>query len=366
MPVGIIAGLVDFWGVVWGPVGSWSVSAPAAVSQMASAASASVAVPHYVTLPKDLAVFANISPPSFIGIGDFVFLALFLTCAYRLGFSPKRTMWGIFCGLLCSSLVLAMSGLTICGIKVQIDYLPGLAFISAGVLLANLGYWKLSRQEWGMTLGLVAVFVALIGYSAYANEQSKPHIRQQQMTITASSGRAAIEQVAMRLREKLKPGTELLPIAIEAAFFARPPHTPAVITQWKIILVERRAKASLHDLHDFVIDGVNQGPLAATTDKKVSRWLVIVNSQSPPKTSLQILASLNRKRADDLTLLNGTSGIPASAFSLFDMQGPYFKQQKLPALFGLGMCPGYGELLSRKSIVKLPYNAQSVRGRGRI
>lgn len=45
MPVSFIAALIDFWGVYWGPVGTWSEQAPAAVTHMATAATAAVATP---------------------------------------------------------------------------------------------------------------------------------------------------------------------------------------------------------------------------------------------------------------------------------------------------------------------------------
>ena len=45
VPVGIIAGLVDFWGVFWGPVGKWSETAPALVGKMATASTAASTSP---------------------------------------------------------------------------------------------------------------------------------------------------------------------------------------------------------------------------------------------------------------------------------------------------------------------------------
>ncbi len=174
VPVGIIAGLVDFWGVFWGPVGNWSASSPVAVTKMASAASAAVMVPNNVVVPHQLEMLVRIAPPSSIGIGDFVFLAMFLTCAYRLDFSPKRTMWGIFCGMLLCSVVMALNGMRL--FPIDLNYLPGLVFIAGGVLLANIRSWQLSRQEWLMTLALVGVLLLCIGYSgynAYAAEHGK-------------------------------------------------------------------------------------------------------------------------------------------------------------------------------------------------
>lgn len=353
VPVGIIAGLVDFWGVFWGPVGSWSSGAPVAVSKMASAASAAVDIPQSIQLPPQLAVFGHITPPSSIGIGDFVFLALFLTCAYRLGFSPKRSMWGIFCGLLLSSIILALNGQTLFGIDINIAYLPGLVFICGGVLLANIGSWQLSRQEWAMTSAVVAVFLLFIGRSAYVAEAGKPHFSHQtyNFTLTTPSVRDAIQQVRQRIAEKLKPGAEAVPIGARIVML-NPSRTVAKPAACVLFTVERRPHASLSQLHEF--------DFQAIWDSKKALWHVTLEEWSPPMDAIQLLASLNTKGGDGLAMVNNARALPPGAFALLDGRTLLPNSKTSPKEFVLRLLPDHAEIFAEKQgiINKLTYPMQ--------
>ncbi len=176
LPVGLISALIDFWGVYWGPVSMATEQASEAVSGMATAATAAAAVPDEVVnqVPETLRFLVNLQPPQNIGLGDFVFTAFFLACALRAWNSDRRTAWGIFTGLLLASILMAVEGTTLFGIDIRFDYLPGLVFICAGVLLANATRWTLSRQEWAMTGVLVALLGGFIAYGAISAEMGKP------------------------------------------------------------------------------------------------------------------------------------------------------------------------------------------------
>jgi len=350
VPVAIIAGLVDFWGVYWGFVNHVSKAAPAAISGMATAATESVRIPTDVHLPAQLAVFGNINPPQNIGIGDFVFLALFLTCAYRLGFSPKRTMWGIFAGLLIASILIAMNGSTVFGLPIQFDYLPGLVFISGGVLLANIGYWQLSRNEWLMTAALSAVFLVFIGRSVYEAEKTKPHIADTRFMLTAASGLDAVTQVRTRLTKELKPGTELLPVEV-VCFYMKGAAGEVTMKGWMGEMIERRPHAPLYQLHDYVIVAANTGKNAA--------WKVDMQAHRPPSDFvLSMLPSDRKGEQDPLQLLEKSHGIPEDAFALLDVKNNLPQYASLPAMFQLRLRPSSGLIITKKGIIPLSYAKQ--------
>jgi len=262
VPVSIIAGLIDFWGVYWGPVGAWSEQAPAAVN-MATAATAGAATPQHVyeQMPQQLQIFSSISPPQSIGIGDFVFLAFFLACAHRLGFSARRTMWGIFFGLLASTVVMALDGTRLFGHDISIQYLPGLVFICAGAMLANLRAWRLSAQEWAMTGVLVAILAAFIGVSIVRAEMGKPHDIKQAFTLTASSNEELFAQAIKRSVGNLQPAGETLVTSAGFQFVVQ--RKKPVLDAWEIQILVRSANA-LGGNHRFTLGGYRVKPGANT------------------------------------------------------------------------------------------------------
>lgn len=205
LPVSLVAGLVDYWGVYWGVVGELSKMNPMLVTEVASAPTAAAQVPSEVisqlhqSLPPVLAVFGTIAPPDAIGIGDFVFLAFYLTCAYRLGFSVRRTMWGIFFGLLGTSILFAMNGQEVFGYLISIEYLPALPFICGGMLLANIPLWRLTKQEWAMTAVPVALMLGLISFSAFRVQQDAPREVRRVGTPKADTAQQAIDWALSRL-----------------------------------------------------------------------------------------------------------------------------------------------------------------------
>ena len=276
VPVSLIAALIDFWGVYWGPVGMWSEQAPEAVTSMATAATAGASTPQHVyeQMPQQLQIFSNISPPQNIGIGDFVFLAFFLACAHRLGFSARRTMWGIFLGLLAATVVMALDGATLFGHEISIQYLPGLVFICGGALLANLRAWRLSGQEWAMTGVLVAVLLALISVSAVRAELGKPRDIRQSFTLAAGSYEEICTQAIKRSVENLRPAGETLVTSAGFQFLAQ--GKQPVLDAWKIQVLVRSADAR-GGHHSFALVGVRVSAGSETwrikADGQSKRWL---------------------------------------------------------------------------------------------
>ncbi len=150
LPVAGVAILADIFTVAIGPTAKALEHAPKLVEKF------SVGLPEAGSAAgpagaKGLAMLAS------MGIGDFVFLALFFTAAARFGFSLRRG-GGIIAGLVC----LALAGYLL--LPPVIPGIPLLPFIAGGFLIAYGGRFNLSRPErqallWG-GLFLAALLVA--------------------------------------------------------------------------------------------------------------------------------------------------------------------------------------------------------------
>ncbi|MHB9026793.1 MAG: hypothetical protein ACYC7E_21890 [Armatimonadota bacterium] len=317
VPVMLVSGLIDFWGVYWGPVNQMSENAPMAVSGLATATTAAANIPPEVQeqLTGNLAFFGSIAPPDNIGIGDFVFLALFLTCAYRLGFSAHRTMWGVFWGLLVASVIMALDGVTLFGFEISISYLPGLLFICGGVLLANLRSWKLSRQEWMMTGVVVGVLALFIGATiTYLTIENARVAREQQKRagivtyqLTAPAGYEVVQAVLEHIARGEKAPAELLPLDSQFLYVKTPDGLR--LDQWKLWVLGREKTVTLDTSRDYVVNG-------EIARKHPVTWKVTQQTISPPIITLQQLRTPDRK--DNLAIILSASGLPESSFALLD------------------------------------------------
>ena len=151
LPVAVVAILADIFTVAIGPTGKALEHAPELVQKFSVGlpAAGSAAGPEGA---KGLAMLAS------MGIGDFVFLALFLTAAARFGL-PLRRGGAIMATLVC----LALAAYFL--LPPVLPGIPLLPFIAGGFLLAYAGRLKLSRTErqallWGGLLLTVLFAVA--------------------------------------------------------------------------------------------------------------------------------------------------------------------------------------------------------------
>ena len=330
VPVGLVAGLVDFWGVYWGPVNMMSTANPAAVNALATASTAAATVPDAVKtqLPEQLRVFGNLAPPQSIGLGDFVFLAFFLACAYRLGFSVKRTMWGIVAGLLVASVISALDGQTLCGHLVKIEYLPGLVFICGGVLLANLFSWQLSRNEWAMTGVLVAIFAAGIISSIVRVESHKPHEATGHYAITAHAPREVIAAMQSHVLQMRTAPADV--VTVGAVFlYAVKNHAP-VLKKWQVLLLGRGAQPDVATTREIIATG-------SPDEKAPPAWSVNERSVSPPERLLGILMSKDAQ--DPLTLIREAKDLAPEKLAVLDRVPAYARTLPEGAKFVLQLLP---------------------------
>jgi hypothetical protein len=141
VPVAVVASIVDFITVFWGIVKHVSETAPEVAETFSAAAP--VEAPEGVYAP----VLA------FVGIGDFLFLALFIAVAIRSSMRPVRTLWASYVMMLVAPLgfLLVPEG----------PGIPGLPFISAAALWANWRDIEFSRAE-KRALAFVGVLVVAV------------------------------------------------------------------------------------------------------------------------------------------------------------------------------------------------------------
>lgn len=339
VPVGIVSGLIDLWGVYWGPVNAMSESAPVAVGSIGSAATVAAAVPDAALqhLSAPLLMLAQLTPPETIGIGDFVFLTFFLTCAYRLGFSAKRVMWGIFVGMLLASVIMALDGLTLFGHEVHIEYLPGLLFISGGVLLANLRAWKLTRSEWLMTAVPVGAILIVLGISVARTELAKPHTVTTQYTLTATSAEDVIHAALARIRTQQT--TELRPLYGQFIFLQRP-NGPQLV-KMTVLVIGTKRQAIRRQVWEYAI--------ISAPNKTRTQWMVAQQAATPPENALGLLHQLHQ--GADAALLRDAHGLPATAWRVSADAPTYAARAKGQRAFALLLYPEKYQWLDQRGKV---------------
>jgi len=150
LPVCIVAALADIFTVFWGPTGTALEKAPKLVEKLSLAipAAGSAAGPEGV---KGLALVAT------MGLGDFIFLALFLSLAVRFGFPVARTFWSVVVAALVGIILAQAAPLDLPG-------MPLLPYMSIGFIVANRGNFWLSGQErrdLAIALGVLVVMFAV-------------------------------------------------------------------------------------------------------------------------------------------------------------------------------------------------------------
>ena len=121
VPIGAVAAFVDIWGVnLGGPVAQVVQKAPETAARFVTHVP-SFGAPHFVAI---------------VGVGDFVFLAVFFACLrrFQLNVTGAATLAAVF----------AVVGLVV---AVRLIPLPGLPFIAAGVLLPNARRFHFTREE---------------------------------------------------------------------------------------------------------------------------------------------------------------------------------------------------------------------------
>ncbi|MGB9586851.1 MAG: hypothetical protein ACPL7O_01590 [Armatimonadota bacterium] len=129
LPAALFAALVDYWNVTWGILSKAIVSRPEVVARLS------------VTVPTPVGCAST------IGMGDFVFWALFFGVLYRFNMNTKAAFW-LGYALLTASMILIM----IVG-----GAIPALVPMGLAIIASNIRLFKLNREEL-----LATVYVGLI------------------------------------------------------------------------------------------------------------------------------------------------------------------------------------------------------------
>lgn len=154
LPVCIVAALADIFTVFWGPTGQALERAPEVVQKLSLAipAAGSAVGVHGA---KGLAFVAT------MGLGDFIFLALFMSLAVRFGFPLWRTLGAVMVGALVG-VVLALAN------PFGLPGMPLLPYMAAAFLAANARSFALSAQEKRDTAIALVVLVVLFAAAGLA------------------------------------------------------------------------------------------------------------------------------------------------------------------------------------------------------
>ena len=351
LPVALVAALIDFWGVYWGVVATMSENAPVAVSSVGSASTVAASVPEQALTQASgtLSYLVQLAPPDAIGIGDFVFFAFFLACAYRLGFSAARTMWGVIGGLFVACAIMALDGQTLFGHDIEIAYLPGLVFISAGIILANLRAWKLTRHEWLMTLLVVAVLAVPIGYSITRQWLDKPRDTTLSFSMSNIPDPPLTVRLLQRLREEERPRPAEVRALAVVYLYACDGDT-STLQQYQMLALGLAGKVSLRNSRQYAF----VGQLRPQKNGALS-WQFGQRTTSPPDS---VLKRLKAKEGEEVTALRNAKSVPVDAHRLLDHVDAYRAElPKNARFFVIYLLPDGGELRDETGALvrALPY-----------
>ena len=149
-PIGVMVALIDIWGVLFNGIVSQLLTSKA-TKGLAHAAMASgpklgaAGVKYGLGLPD-------------VGIGDYLFLALFLGLLVRFGMNWRASAWWMGAGIALALLAIVLLPF--------VPALPGLLFIGLGAVLPNLRYFRFTRDE-RFALLYAGVFVVILTIGLY-------------------------------------------------------------------------------------------------------------------------------------------------------------------------------------------------------
>jgi len=141
LPVAVVASIADIITVFHGVVAKVTEQAPEVVEAFSA------------TMPVEIPAGVSVPVLTAVGIGDFLFLALFLSVALRYSMNAVKAMWAVFAAMLVAPFAFFLWP--------DAPGMPGLPFISAGLLAAVWPHLKYSREE-RRALAVSGVLVAVV------------------------------------------------------------------------------------------------------------------------------------------------------------------------------------------------------------
>ncbi|MCD6351512.1 MAG: hypothetical protein J7M26_05290 [Armatimonadetes bacterium] len=146
LPVLVTAAVADLFTVTLGPTHTALEKAPQVVRNF------SMTVPKAGSAAGEKGV-EGLAAAASIGVGDFIFAALFLTAAWRHGLETRRAAM--------AAAVLAVIAMSAVLLIPALPALPLLPFIVVGVLVPNAGRFRFSPQE-KLALAVGVIFLGLL------------------------------------------------------------------------------------------------------------------------------------------------------------------------------------------------------------
>lgn len=149
-PIGVLVALIDIWGVLFGGIVSQLLT------NKATQHIASQAMGHGPKLGAATSRFQLALPD--IGIGDYLFLALFLGALVHFGMNWRASAIWMWAGVSFALLAIVLLPF--------VPALPGLLFLGAGAVLPNLKYFQFTREE-RFALLYAGIFVVILTAMLY-------------------------------------------------------------------------------------------------------------------------------------------------------------------------------------------------------
>jgi hypothetical protein len=149
-PIGVMVALIDIWGVLFGGI----------VSKLLTNKSTQGLAGHAMASGPRLGAASakfHLALPD-VGIGDYLFLALFLGVLVRFGMNWRASAIWMWAGVSLALLAIVLLPF--------VPALPGLLFLGAGAVLPNLRYFQFTREE-RFALLYAGVFVLLLTVALY-------------------------------------------------------------------------------------------------------------------------------------------------------------------------------------------------------
>lgn len=144
LPVAVVGGLVDYWGVYMGTTSAFIKASPSFVRAV------SAGIPSF----GGGLTPSGVQPASFVGFGDWLFLTMFLAVAFRYDLQPRKTFWVLLAFLAPAMLIVIFGGL---------DYLPAIVPMALAIVSVNGRRLKMSRSETFATLYAMLMVLAMVG-----------------------------------------------------------------------------------------------------------------------------------------------------------------------------------------------------------
>ncbi|BCM89443.1 hypothetical protein IAD21_01289 [Abditibacteriota bacterium] len=149
-PIGVMVALIDIWGVLFGGI----------VSQLLTNKSTQGIAGHVMGHGPRLGAASSkfhLALPD-IGIGDYLFLALFLGAIVHFGMNWRASAIWMWAGVSVALLAIVLLPF--------VPALPGLLFLGAGAVLPNLKYFQFTREE-KFALLYAGIFVVVLTIGLY-------------------------------------------------------------------------------------------------------------------------------------------------------------------------------------------------------